>query len=184
MKKPWQVINQAIKQGAYKRARRLIQQELKIKPKFHWLLFQLSSTYYEERRYKEALVWSRKALARAPWCPLAFWHHAGALDMLGRTKQAIGLYLKLAEADPNRMAKADCGESVSRARSLVCDSFYRLAGCYEHLSEKKAAIQCLEYYLGRRKKGWRSIYSLREAKYKLTKLKSDSNGPRIKVKGG
>ena len=62
--------------------------KLKSSPNDHWLLTRLGLTYYEERRYKQALKYELRALAEAPNCPLALWDYAGSLEMLGRTEAA------------------------------------------------------------------------------------------------
>ena len=64
-------------------ARRAIRAELRSDPENHWLLTRLGLTYYEEKDYKQALEWSRRAVGEAPNCPLVLWDYAGTLQMLG-----------------------------------------------------------------------------------------------------
>src|SRR3569833_2186370 len=73
-------------------ARNLIKAELKRHPKDHWLLGRLALTYYEQRKYKQALHWDVIALREAPYCPLLIWGYAGTLALLDRNHEALLLY--------------------------------------------------------------------------------------------
>jgi len=59
------------------------------------LLTRLGLTFYEERRYAQALKYSLRALEEVPNCPLALWDYAGSLEMLDQTKAALKVYLYL-----------------------------------------------------------------------------------------
>src|SRR5207253_1294861 len=106
-------------------ARQFLQEELRAEPDNHWLLTRLSTTYYEQGDYKEALHWVEKALALAPDCPLVLWDYAGALDMLGREREAIGIYRSLLQRGAERIADDECGEGIEWATSLLTDCVYR-----------------------------------------------------------
>ncbi len=74
------------------KARRLIREGLRRKPGDHWFLTRLALTYYEQRQYRRALHYDLKALNVEPYCPLAIWGYAGALDMLQRRREALQIY--------------------------------------------------------------------------------------------
>lgn len=111
-------------------ARRLIQQALRSKPDDHWLLTRLSTTHYEQKRYKRALTLSERALEVAPYCPLALWDYAGCLEMLKRNEEAADIYQRLIRRGPKRIANGPCGEGLALARGLVADCHLRLADVF------------------------------------------------------
>jgi tetratricopeptide (TPR) repeat protein len=160
-------LNKLIDSRNWRAARKLIRSELKNDPKNHWLLTRLSLTYYEEHDYKKSLQISQKAYAINPKCPLVLWDLAGALDMLGREKDAIKIYRNLIRRGVESIALDECGEGLSRARGLVADCYYRLFLCYQTLGAKKKASPFLQKHLSLRGRGCHSIYSLQQVKRKV-----------------
>src|ERR1700736_806345 len=88
-------IQRAFDADDWKQARKLIRAELEKDPTHHWLLTRLATTYYEEKDYAKALAISEKAMRSNPRCPLVLWDYACALDMLGRSDDAIVVWDKL-----------------------------------------------------------------------------------------
>ncbi|HEX5432393.1 MAG TPA: tetratricopeptide repeat protein, partial [Bryobacteraceae bacterium] len=76
----------------WRAARQVIRAELRSSPNGHWLLTRLGLTYYEEKRYKQSLRYTARALEEMPNCPLVLWDYAGDLEMLGQTKRALDIY--------------------------------------------------------------------------------------------
>lgn len=72
-------VNQMILDGKYDQAIVLLKKSLKQSPDCHWSLFELSSAYYEKRKYKTALKYARIAMEICPTCPTGNWHYASAL---------------------------------------------------------------------------------------------------------
>jgi predicted Zn-dependent protease len=50
-------------------ARAMLREALSKEPENHWLLTRQSLTYYEQRRYREALKYAERAFAYVPPCP-------------------------------------------------------------------------------------------------------------------
>jgi len=50
-------IEKHIESGNWQGARKLIRAALRTEPNSHWLITRLGLTYYEERKYKKALVY-------------------------------------------------------------------------------------------------------------------------------
>ena len=157
-------IEELIHAEKWPKARKLIQVELRKKPKDHWLLSRLALTYYEEGQYKYALQLELKALQEAPYCPLAIWGYAGTLEMLDRGSEALKIYKWLASWGEENLAYGDCGEGLRWARSLIADCHYRIACIMEKRGQRKRAIAAFQEYLLRRERGHRSIYSLSDVK--------------------
>jgi tetratricopeptide (TPR) repeat protein len=133
-------IEAAIAREDWLKARRLIREGLRRKPGDHWLLTRLALTYYEQRQYRRALHYDVKALNVEPYCPLAVWGYAGALDMLERRKEALQIYRWLISWGEDTLVYGQCGEGIQRARSLIADCFYRIARIHERAGQRKKAI--------------------------------------------
>ena len=153
-----------IKTDQWAMARKVITKALQKTPKDHWLLSRLSLVYYEQKKYREAIKLDKKAFAIAPDCPLVIWGYAGSLDALGFYKDAISMYKKIVSKKIEVLAYGDCGEGIRYAKSLVNDSFYRIAKCYKKNGNIKNAEKFYQMYLGGRKNKIRSIYNIAEIK--------------------
>jgi tetratricopeptide (TPR) repeat protein len=148
----------------YARARSLLQKALLDEPDSHWLLTRIGATLYEERRYDEALAYSKRAHAIAPRCPLVLWDLAGCHDMLGEAESAICIYERLIRRGVERVAYGDCGEGLRWARSLIADAHYRRGMCLLGEGRKRAARNAIDRHLSMRGPGCRSIYPLNEVR--------------------
>ena len=155
----------------WKRARKAITAALRKEPDSHWLLSRLALTYYEEFKYQTALTLDQRALELAPSCPLVLWGYAGTLEMLGREREALKIYQRLVSRGAESIAYGECGEGLARARGLVADSFYRMAGCYESLGKHQKAIEAFETHLDLRGPGCQSIYPLDDLNKELNNLR-------------
>ena len=165
-------IESLIRSERWKEARLQIRQELKDAPASHWLWTRLSLTFYEQRRYREALVAAQRALELAPRCPLGCWDLAGALQMLGRHSEALAIYRRLSAIPLRRLAEDACGEGRAWARGLVVDSHFRMMVSYEQLGKRRAALNSLVKHLDGRGPGCRSIYPLSEARTDERRLRN------------
>jgi len=143
-------------------ARRAIIVELRSDPEDHWLVSRLALTFYEQRRYKEALIHSERALALAPRCPLSLWDYAGTLQMLNRDVEAVEVYRRLIRRGVKRIANGPCGEGLARARGLIADCHLRLSDSLRALNQEPAAELHFAMHLDQRGPGCHSIYSLKD----------------------
>ena len=153
-------INDLFAQEKWPEARAQIEKEVAKRGEAdHWLLTRLSTTYYEERQYKKALQLLEQARPLAPECPLVLWDYAGTLDALGRSKEAIEVYLDLIQRDAKRIAVEECGEGLAWAIGLLTDCFYRISVCLKHLHRPQEALRFLGWYAGLVDTGAQSIYA-------------------------
>lgn len=145
----------------WKEARALVEKEMAKRgdEPGHWLLARLATTYYEERRYKKALQLVEKALALAPHCPLVLWDYAGTLDALGRSEEAIDIYMSLVLRGPDKVGQEECGEGVGWAVGLLTDCFYRVSVCLKHLQRPQPAWQFFLWYAQLVTAGAPSLYA-------------------------
>ena len=155
-------IEALIREEKWPAARKAIKAALKSEPDSHWLLTRLGLTHYEQRDYAAALEWAERARELAPKCPLVAWDRAGALQMLGRHRDAIEIYRSLIRRGARRIANGPCGEGLARARGLVADCHYRIAKSLEALRQRKAALAEFERHLELRGPGCQSIYRLED----------------------
>jgi tetratricopeptide (TPR) repeat protein len=168
-------IEALIEQEKWAEARRAIREELKDDPTNHWLLTRLSTTYYEERDYEEALRWVEKAREIAPDCPLVLWDYAGTLDMLGREREAIAVYRSVLQRGVEAIAEGECGEGAEWARGLLTDCVYRAGRCFEDLKDRRKAADLYVIFLNLVDLGAPSIYPREEALARLRKLPKQRN---------
>lgn len=165
------LIERAMDREDWEAARALILRELEKKPDSHWLRTRLGTTYYEQRRYAEALRHFRQAIKLAPDCPLVNWDYAGALEALGKHRQALRIYLALIKKGPRRLGNMDpCGEGYSWALGLVTDCLYSAALCWAGLGKRNTALRWFQAFLQARSRCPKSIYAPAEAQRQIEKL--------------
>ncbi len=163
-KKEQDLLSRHFSSNQWAKARRLLLKNLKRDPLDHWLWTRLSTTYYEEKKYEEALRTVRKARRLAPDCPLALWDLAGCLDSLRKKKEAIEYWKKLLRMDVKVLAFGECGEGLRWAKSLLNDCRYRIAKSSVDMGKRNEALKWMRRHLSERKSGLPSIYTLREVK--------------------
>ena len=145
------------------RARELICAELNKRPDDHWLLTRLALAYYEERRYKLALRYNKRALSVAPYCPLVLFDYACTLDMLGREREAIAVWKRLLRKG-EAIIDQPCSEGPRAMRGLLNDCRYRIALSYHDLGRESLARRYLDEHLRHRASNVSGEYTLRDVK--------------------
>jgi tetratricopeptide (TPR) repeat protein len=160
----------------------VIEKQLKKEPEDHWLWSRLSTVTYERRDYDEALAAAEKALEIVPDCPLALWSYAGALDMLGRTKEAMRVFGQIFLRGTEELETPDedaneCWEGRDWTDGIVKDCVFRMAGCLAKMGEPVAAKELYGLFLDLLKEGAPGIYSRAEAQARLKKLEPGSVSP-------
>jgi tetratricopeptide (TPR) repeat protein len=149
-------------------ARKILFQLLNKEPDSHWLLTSISSTYYEDKKYKMALRYSTKALKIKSRCPLALMDHATALDMLGRETEAIEIWKSLLRRGI-RIAYGECSEGIRYALKILNTCRLRIGISYKDLNKIELAKKYLKLHLKNRKQGIPCNYTKKEV---LKRLKS------------
>jgi tetratricopeptide (TPR) repeat protein len=152
-------INALFARSQWSRARKLLEAALSRDPNNHWLLTQLGVTWYEQRKYAQALKTLEASRALVEDCPLTLWNLAGTLDALGRRKEAIELYGRL--LDSKTTAREDpCWEDNAWAATLRADCVYRLGICFQRLAMAAEADRCFEHYACLLSQGIGGTYTL------------------------
>ena len=155
-------LDQLLSEGMWAAARKVIERELAADPDNHWLRTQLGVTHYEQRDYREALKHFAASLAVVPDCPLTLWNVAGTLDALGKSEEAVRVYVWLLRS--NRSADDDpCWESEEWANGLKTDCVYRAAVCLKHLGNEEAAGNCFRQYISLLLDGMPGSYPVEDA---------------------
>jgi tetratricopeptide (TPR) repeat protein len=170
-------IESLVEAGEWKSAQGVIEKQLVKEPDDHWLFARLSSVKFEQRDYDGALDAAERALRIVPDCPLALWSYAGALDMLGRTKEAGKVYIHLTRRGLKELNEPDedaneCWEDADWTRGLVVDCFFRTADCLAKIGKRDDAVEWYNRFLGLLDFGMQGIYSRAEATARLKKLAS------------
>ncbi len=162
-------VNDLFEREKWDEARRLLERERKKDPESHWVLTQLGVTYYEQRRYEEALELFLASREIVPDCPLTLWNLAGALDALGKSAGAVRIFTWLLES--KKSPEDDpCWESKEWADALKADCVYRLGACFEHLGKKRKAEQCYRQYLDLLLAGIEGLYSAEDVTRRIRGL--------------
>jgi tetratricopeptide (TPR) repeat protein len=164
-------INDLFRREDWATARKLLKEELKKDPENHWLLTQLGVTFYEQRRYVQALKLIEASLKIKADCPLTLWNLAGTLDMLGKHRRAIEVFSWLL-ASKTSPAADPCWESEAWANALKTDTVYRLGACYDALGEDSVARPLYRQYLDLLLKGGEGTYSIEDVTGRIRALQS------------
>ena len=172
-------INNLFRRCQWEKARDLLEKEREKDPENHWLLTQLGVTFYEQKRYDDALKLFGASLAIVAECPLTLWNLAGTLDSLGNHKGAIKIYAWLLQAK-NSPKEDPCWESKAWADALKTDSVYRLGSCFQSLGKKKEAEHYYRHYLDLLLIGRDGMYSAEEVTSRIRSL----HGPKNASAGG
>jgi tetratricopeptide (TPR) repeat protein len=129
----------------------------------------LGVTYYEERKYKQALALFQASREIVDDCPLTLWNLAGTLDAIGRHSEALQFFAWLCES---RTSPDDdpCWENKEWAESLRNDCIYRMGICFQNLGNKKEAERLYRQYLDLLLVGAHGIYSVDEVTRRIRGL--------------
>ena len=162
-------INGLIQRGQWAEARRLLERERDKEPTNHWVLTQLGVTFYEQRRYEEALQLFLASREIVPDCPLTLWNLGGTLDSLGKHTHAMRIFTGILYS--NTSPDDDpCWESVKWADALKADCVYRLGVCFQHLGKKRKAELCYRQFLNLLSIGIEATYSIDDVKRRNARL--------------
>jgi tetratricopeptide (TPR) repeat protein len=168
-------IEARIRHADWKAARALIEKQLNLEPDDHWLWSRLSGVQHEQRHYRAALASAERALGIVADCPLALWSKAGAVEMLGKVDEALGLYLHIFRGGHAQLSHPDldaneCWEGSDWTAGLIADCQFRLAGCLAKTGQREAAVKAYQSFLSLTDLETKGIYSREEALKKLKKL--------------
>jgi tetratricopeptide (TPR) repeat protein len=162
-------INALIQRGEWDEARRLLIREQDKDPTNHWVLTQLGVTFYEQRRYEEALELFLSSRKIVPDCPLTLWNLAGTFDALGKHAKAIRIYTSLLQSNKSP-ADDPCWESPEWSDALKTDCVYRLGVCFQKLGKKPKAEVCYHQFLNLLSIGIEATYSIDDVKRQMRGL--------------
>ncbi len=98
------------------------------------------------RRYDQAYKHSVRAIRARPNDPYFLWHHAGILYGMDRDREAIRRYEAIIRMGVRKVSRGN-SKSIAWARSLINDSRYRAAMCYELLDDTTAAHRLFRQFL-------------------------------------
>ncbi len=170
-------INSLFQQNAWKEARKLLEIEHEKDSEDHWVVTQLGVTFYEEKKYRDALQLFRKSLEIVNDCPLTRWNLAGALDAVGDQSGAKEIYIWLLRAKTSP-EHDPCWESPEWADAIKHDAVFRLGACLQSLGEKKKAETCYRRYLDLLLAGGNGMYSAEDVTAKIRSLHNGERGVR------
>jgi tetratricopeptide (TPR) repeat protein len=147
--------------GQYDQAIVLLRKNLKQSPDCHWLWFELSSAYYEKKKYKIALKYAQKALEIMPDCPLALWYCAAALsysDIEGSYQKSYDIYKQLIKKGVAGLDRMDCcNEGHDYNTGFINDCRLCIGMCAYDMNKYKEAKRWTKLFI--KKYDENSIYT-------------------------
>ena len=164
-------IGDLIEKEDWKAARKAIRRELVDDPDNHWLLTQLGVTYYEERKYRDALKPLLAAFDLVPDCPLTLWNLAGTAVALGKPEIAIPIFAWILRSETS--AEDDsCWESDEWTAALKTDCVYRVGMCFKHMKRWNPADHCFRQYVNLLLAGMKGMYPIEDAAEQIRQVHS------------
>ncbi len=132
---------------AWTRARWIVEARLKSAPEDHRLHAQLALTWLGDLRLAEARRVIDNAAMLAPECPAVLCIRGAVLDALGETDKAIAVLGALTERGPGPLLRGPCRIEPSQARSVLAESWLRLALLYQTRGEPEMHDECTRRHL-------------------------------------
>jgi len=169
-------IKDLIQRGMWEAARTMLQRERERDPENHWVLTQLGVTFYEQRRYEEALRLFLASHGIVRDCPLTLWNLAGTLDSVGKHADATRIYTWILQSNVSP-DDDPCWESKEWTDALKADCVYRLGVCFQHLGNKRKAEHCYRQFLNLLSIGVEGSYTIDDVKRHMRDFQ-DSGKPK------
>ena len=154
-------VNSLLFKEEWKTLDKILRDRLKSYPNEYWLMTCLANSLYEQRKYKQALKYSEKAMQIASDDPLVIFDYAPILKMTGDIRKAIGYWKKIEKMGLNRLAFGRHGEGMNWAKSIRNTTYYQLAFAYKDLGDMKNLITTKKN-IENRERGVRCNYSKAE----------------------
>lgn len=129
-----------------------------------WLLANISSTYYEEKKYDIAYKYISEAFLIESEDPFVLWHLANVFNMLGKKIEAIVVWEKIIEKGVQPIIDYEYSPSLDWSVSLYNDVKFVLGFAYLKNNETMKGINMLIDYLNGFNSGIYTMYNVEEAK--------------------
>jgi tetratricopeptide (TPR) repeat protein len=156
-------VNELMHKSNWKMLEKILKQTLTKIPNDPWLLTNLANCLYEQKKYKEALIFSKMALKISPTDPLVLYDYAPILKMNGHIDEAIRFWTKIENMNINRLAFGEFGEGIRWAKSIRNNVYFHLALAYRDKKNNKKFKQYLQKNISKREKGLFCIVRKNEA---------------------
>ena len=174
-------IDRLLDKGAFAEARKQIRSFLRDEPENHWLMTRMAGAWAVEGKYYDALKWVKRALRRAPRCPIALWHLAYIYDGKERRADAARVLRRLIKR-PIRsyLGGGECAQSRSWARDFITDCYMMLGSVEQSRSRHLEAARAYRQHIRRRLAGARGVIGppLRQVRESLQEQESLSGKAR------
>lgn len=145
-------------------------------PGSHWMLAKLACAMKLADDYTGAARAARRGLKLCDTCPLLLWELASSLEGGGKYRKAIEVYHELLGMGIKKVAFGSCPEGLRWGKSLLNDSRYFMALCYEEIGERDTAVRWYRKHLKNRQAG---IPAQRTKRHVEKRLQSCINGEPI-----
>lgn len=146
-------VNKLAQENNWETLEKELRKELKKFSDEYWLMTTLANCLYEQKKYSEALKYSKKALMISPDDPLVIYDYAPILKMNGKIKEAIDNWKKIEKMGLNQIAFGEFGEGIRWAKSIKNNVYYHLAITYKEKKNVKEFKRYLQKNLKNRNRG-------------------------------
>jgi tetratricopeptide (TPR) repeat protein len=153
-----------IDESDWAHARKYLKKRLLKDKNSTWLLANISSTYYEEKKYDIAYRYISEAFLIESEDPFVLWHLASVFDMLGKKIEAIVVWEKIMEMGVQPIIDYEYSPSLDWSESLYNDVKFVLGFAYLKNDESMKGINMLIDYLKGINSGIQTMYNVEEAK--------------------
>ena len=166
LSKIWHHINQ----GQFKRALSLAHRLLLVMPDDEELLIYKANLLWNLSRYDEAMDIIQRLREMGCSDLLAYYTEGRILTSMGKFEQALTVWKSITRRSEIELATMSKGRGKRWMRSVVADSFYYQAICFEELGKVINASEMIRHHLALMEKGIESEFSKKEVARKLKNL--------------
>lgn len=163
-------IEELVHQGEFKRALKIIRRLLKTTPDDEDLLIQEANILWNLLRNEDALDVVMHLHRLGCTDLLADFTEGRILTSMNRFRQALAIWEEIGRLSINELTIKSKGRGKKWSNSVVIDSYYFKAICYEGMGMTTQAIEVVKHHLSMRKKGVESDFNKKEVIRKLKNL--------------
>ena len=163
-------LNSLYREKNWEKARDLLENEIKQFPAEYFLHTELALVYLNltlfEQAYNSALI----AVSIEPNDPLVIYNYARTLYSIDKYNEALDEWSKIVNQGLNGILKSEHNESVKWAKSIVNDSRFGMALCYNNIGNIENSRNLINDHLKYRQRGLYSDFTKKQIIKKLNEI--------------
>jgi tetratricopeptide (TPR) repeat protein len=124
-----------------KAAHKLAAEDVRKWPNDHDTYFRLAFANHAMRRFKQAMIATKRGLNITPECPMLMAMLAEHIGAMKRHREAIKVCRSLLRKKPASLQKAECSEGADWARNILNDCRIHLVRLYSFIGNRSEALK-------------------------------------------